>query len=1086
MSKKDEEDPSDSYKIIDKTNWSSEEQRRKRKARKEEEEKRSQKPKIKKPISLNTSDLSVLKKKVEDYEFEKKKKKEDIKKPSKSDSEIEKKKSIDLSDDLQTEVDKNKKRKSIEENRLAAVNNGKEKEVIGQKDSKQKLDEEELKKKRSEEKILKKKISNEQALKKKSTDQMDQKKEKSKDELNSEPYERHQVKSDMDLKDDNFNYLYQFDQLTLPNKPSLSSVVKSDSNKQLSNLATKSAAELKDAKSMDALEQIKNKLEEQKHLKQDRSSAYKQNINQQQTRISKSSIGKLEKESDNMMKIIAKESPLETHKESTKEKLKTKSLGDLNAKEKRKDLRKIKSDQNVPKLKIDKDKKEINIKANQSLKANLSIGKEIKAQFDNKTPVKEKPKSNKENEDENDWSSISIQLDIVKDPKTKKIEINEDVKVLSPTSLIEKAKVDSKIENNAEPKVGQEVESKIQSKVDRKIELKPEPKVDAKIERKKIEPIEQKVEQTMEPDKKLEEQIRNDEENLEKQKAELLKSKPSITHYVTKKDAKNEKSKRTKEDTDKFTRFYTSSETESSKSTEERRSGIKKNDPKSKQSTEQLERLQKLTQAKPDQNIEQQAVVIFKADADGEKTNSSKDSSRNLKRMDIFKIDSKKSEKKKPIDDSSSDEQTYEQIINKRNETLKLHLPTLNHSSPSFQPTPQPFHLKVSANRKDLSDQSDSKASKDLKESDKSEEMTYHEQKRRFSLKADRRAQQKEYLNNYEKSIETSSSQEEELKNKLKTGKDYENIKKLDIPSEKKTELEKEFIENRLNDLKLKQNRQKDEIRTKQIEVRMDKKERKIQVDEPNEQDQLNENIILVNKFNNEVERLRRLERYLVKMKLILSNETSEIDIKRRIMKRLILIKKDLNKLIRICDQLMDSKYLNKKRINKLAIRNSEPSLEYSDGSDEESLKSRTKRDRTKWKTKRLKEEIREELKKELKDELDNEFKKKFKAKIREEDYEESRNDRKCKSEQVKKKRKEINEDIKKDEKFKSEKVDDKNLSSSSSLRSRTILNRISQSSTFFKLFLLLLIIITVLFSYCYYKRNKMSKRFPCRLKRKT
>ena len=206
--------------------------------------------------------------------------------------------------------------------------------------------------------------------------------------------------------------------------------------------------------STNLLEKIKNKLEEQIYLKQDKPSDYKSTLAQNKkssvqakyeadklksvTHVDQLSKPTAPKKSD--QKKVERSKPTEK-KSSITTRLdtvprKTKSLNDLRDVQQENELRKIKSDPNQtsrrspPKLEVasDKHKKEINIKTSQSMKANLSLGKVIKAQVDDGERTLNKELKSEENDQESDWSSISIQLDIVKDPKTKIIEINEDVK----------------------------------------------------------------------------------------------------------------------------------------------------------------------------------------------------------------------------------------------------------------------------------------------------------------------------------------------------------------------------------------------------------------------------------------------------------------------------------------------------------------------------------------------------------------------------------------------------------------------------------------------------------------------------------
>ena len=793
------------------------------------------------------------------------------------------------------------------------------------------------------------------------------------------------------------------------------------------------------------LERIKSKLDEQVYLKQKKPSDYKRNS----IKLTKSNQDKKIDENQRGEKSIA-EQKLELNEK--KQIRRAKSLNDLKQEiEQPNDVRRMSPPPQIE-FQNTKDIQKINIKSGPNMKANLSLGKELKAQvedkesktrIDKKSEIRTDKEQVNNNNLDDDWSSISISLDIIKDPKTKKIEINEDVKVLPATSSSEYTDGD---ESGKEAKKGKKYLEHTKKKLQKKEEI------DKDAKKEKLQD-------------KLKDKTQQQEELL---KAESHKSseKPSIKHYVKSHEMgqiKLDDVKPKDKDKDKFDRNYSSSNeiesiepynriVEESKSTSFR--------------TRNLTLVSEDKKSRKSENIEQQAVVLYKAE------NSESDqltSGKNLKRMDILNFNNKK--QKQTYDDSSSDEQTYEQIINRRNEVLKLHFPTLNISPPAFQPTPPPFHLKMNRPTKDA-------VSKEIA---KSEELTYHEQKTKFGH------------NQFNKKNESNSeasdnSKQSESQQRL----NYENIKRLDIPSEKvAAEIEYEKKWNKLKPTKetVESSENAKDLKATQLpngkhKVRIDKKEKKHVVQEERnlrrrqsirktdelklgsdklkqenekESDQ-NDYQSLIHKLNSEIDRLKRLDRYLKKVKSVLNDDNLDSNIKKSLIKRLILIKKDLNKLDKLCEQLLDKKYLINRRLslkndedvnNKLLLKVKDG---YSADSSEES-------------TERLKESTLEVIKEEING---NQL---------------ERNDKRTKAEGEDQTKLDSNKES-------NQKKKDKDFNFKRSINSKAIKSifnkarRMLFNSSTFKLFIFI-VLCTLIFSFCYYKRNRIPKKFPCRLKRK-
>lgn len=506
----------------------------------------------------------------------------------------------------------------------------------------------------------------------------------------------------------------------------------------------------------------------------------------------------------------------------------------------------------------------------------------------------------------------------------------------------------------------------------------------------------------------------------------LLMTKPSITHYV-----KQDKEPSIEKKDDKFNRYY--------ESNEERTQG-KIDEPKSTQSVQMIPSFSlKEKKEKPIDTDADQAVVLFKAETTDSDKQSSKDSEKSFKRLGILNLNLPEDKKSflsspgKKTDEWSSDEQTYEQVIKQKNELFKLQFPTMNFSPPPSQPIPPPFHLKMTKSKDTIG-----------KDMARSEELTYHEQKEKFALKT--------RIKNGKK-FESKEDENKCLKAKTEPGEESTKNGKLIKPNET-VEMKKNYeIKIDRKDFKLNRSENRS-IRS------IDSSKQLISNDQINGKKTAEEDRLLVGKFNNEIDRLRRLERYLKKVKVVLNNEKTEMDIKKSIFKRLILIKKDLNKLTNLCDQLMNKKcpdktYLEKRK--KSLIPDESSGSSYSEENEEDRLRRRTKliskRDGAN----------KSQLERPMKGNklVEEEPKDETTESKREHKLDDHRNDKQRSKDKVK-----------------IEKPKDE----------RTSLCRSVFRSSIFRFFLIFIIICTFIFSYCYYKRSRMPyhhKRFQCKLKRK-
>lgn len=750
---------------------------------------------------------------------------------------------------------------------------------------------------------------------------------------------------------------------------------------------------------VDPLERIRHKLEQQIYLKQEKPSDFE--LNSEKRRSSVQQPYKHKTSDDKLDQQLARKKEKKKKSESLTYLEEEPTVDDHKQKE------------SSPEVKIEDDMKEIHIKNGQNMKANLTLGKGIKAQIEDRDNHR-KIDSDKSTDNDDDWSSISIQLDITKDPKTKKIEINEDVKVLQK----ENAKMIPK-ETDEDDKNKQILE-------------------DSKKEQ---------VNTFYEPNELI---------------PYVLGQKPSITHYVNKVNEPGVIKKDDEIKTQQFDRYYTPSETDVEKIYEKKH---KQTDDLKSKSQQTILTINEDEQDKSNSDhLGEQGVVLFKAKTDTEKKiGSSKESNKNLKRMDIFDPSDKR-RIKKPFDDSSSDEQTYEQIINKRNEILKSKFPSS--SPPAFQPTPPPFHLKMKKPSTDSIRFSDAK----------SEELTYYEQKKKFNLSQNESSDEKtrrppNFSDEPEKVIK-------KLDDKLveKQSVDYENIKRLDIPSEKVAEIgnEDDLI---LNDLKPKEQVKK--ASKLKHEVRIDKKDNEIKKPRANfklssESEQLilerEDDETIINKFKNEIERLRKLEQYLIKIKSILNDEDSDLNIKKSLIKRLILIKKDLDKLSEFCDKLLDRKYLNRKSSSrrKENIKDDDKEDYLTDSDEDKNVKKSNFRMIKDELTKKLLEQNNKRQLTETKDQS-TDTRDEFDSHEEKAKTENSKDFKKDKDKRLK------NRNFIEDKKEKFKKIKNNLIK----------LSKMLLSSNIFGFFLCFFIFCTFMFTYCYFNQSRMHKRFPCRLKRK-